>query len=124
MRGELLGGECLKERLLAIGMSSNVNKVKPDPSQRFFGNVYQSLWGTGTVTPNLGLAPVATVVVSLLSVIITTIVSFRKEGREARSAVLDNQKRELEIEKLRVELNSLKEELRAPTEKEKSKSQK
>lgn len=72
----------------------------------------------------VSLAPVATVVVSLLSVIITTIVSFRKEGREARSAVLDNQKRELEIEKLRVELNSLKEELCAPTEKEKSKSQK
>lgn len=58
--------------------------------------------------PLITLAPLLTAAIAFFGLIITTIVSVRKEKREARAAILDNQKKELEIEKLKTELTQLK----------------
>lgn len=54
-----------------------------------------------------------TLIVSLLSFLclfVTTILAWRKDARERKSFDLDNTKKELEIEKLKIEIGKAKEE--------------
>jgi hypothetical protein len=56
----------------------------------------------------LALASLLTSITSLLGFVSTTVISWRREKREAEEAELEKQLQELEVERLRLELEQMK----------------
>jgi type VI protein secretion system component VasK len=68
--------------------------------------------GLNSGGPNEGILtvyiPLFTSVITFLGFVITTILSFRREKREARDSELSQKQKEIELEKARLELEQLK----------------
>lgn len=58
------------------------------------------------------IASLSTSVVTLVGFVITTVLSFRREKREARDAELSRKQKEIELEKAQLELEQLKEQVK------------
>lgn len=81
--------------LLGLGVAQRFDRnplVSPDPSE-----------ATGKLDLVL-VVSTATSVASLLGLLSTTLLAWRREAREARSAVLELRQKELEIESLKLQL--------------------